>query len=62
MSHSNTNKPETKQDTTPADNQDRVIDASDKSRNDERDDRIGKEPDTARLRSERESTMKQDPE
>ena len=34
------------------------IRASDASRNDERDQRIGEEPDTARLRSEKESVEK----
>jgi hypothetical protein len=38
------------------------IDAKDASRNEERDQRIGQEPDTDRLRSERESTMNRDPE
>jgi len=42
--------------------QNTVIDAGDSSRNDERDERIGNEPDTERLRSERESTMNRDPE
>lgn len=60
MNNGNTEKPEIKQGTTPPANKDRVIDASDASRNDERDQRIGEEPDTARLRSERESTMPHD--
>ena len=43
-------------------NKNPVIDASDSSRNDERDERIRNEQGTERLRSERESTMNRDAE
>ena len=62
MNRETTNKQHDQQNTTQPSNQDNPIDAKDSSRNNERDQRIKEEPDTERLRSERESTMNHDPE
>lgn len=61
MNRLQTNNQDTKQDATEKSNQNTAIDASDSSRNDERDQRIKEEQGTERLRSERESTMNRDP-
>ena len=60
MNKSTENKPDKNLNATKDANQ--PIDASDATRNDERDQRIKEEPGTARLRSERESTKNQDSE
>ena len=58
----NQSKPNDQETQTQQPKQNTPIDARDSSRNDERDQRIKDEPDTERLRSERESTMNRDPE
>ena len=60
----NTSNPDKPANTTTEENQKQKtpIDARDASRNEERDQRIGEEPDTDRLRSERESTINRDRE
>ena len=62
MDKSNMDKPENNPGKANQANQNTTIDASDSSRNDERDQRIREEQGTERLRSERESTMNRDPE
>ena len=62
MDKSNMDKPENNTGQANHANQNTTIDASDSSRNDERDQRIREEQGTERLRSERESTMNRDPE
>jgi hypothetical protein len=62
MDKSNTKDLQNTPGATNQENQNQVIDARDSSRNEERDERIGNEQDTERLRSERESTMNRNPE
>lgn len=62
MNKQNTEKPENNTGHTNPAQQNTTIDATDSSRNDERDQRIHDEKDTERLRSERESTMNRHPE
>ena len=62
MDKSSMDKPENNPGKANQANQNTTIDASDSSRNDERDQRIREEQGTERLRSERESTMNRDPE
>jgi hypothetical protein len=62
MNKQNLDKPENNPGQANHAQQNTTIDASDSSRNDERDQRIREEQGTERLRSERESTMNRDPE